>query len=99
MKDKCRDRHDKLAEAQAYQEFRRDADELSNWIEEKYQFATDESYRDLTNLLPKLQKHQAFEAELKANSQRLADINKVGLAQDVSTRYKYSNWCKPTRYK
>ena len=51
--------------------------QLSDWIKEKYQTATDESYRDLTNLLPKLQKHQAFEAELKANNDRLGEINKV----------------------
>lgn len=79
VKDKCRRRQEKLAQAQAYQEFRRDADELSNWIQEKYEFATDESYRDLSNLLPKLQKHQAFEAELKANNKRLSDINKVSI--------------------
>ena len=46
-------------------------------MKEKYQTATDESYRDLTNIPAKLQKHQAFEAELKANSDRLKDLNKV----------------------
>ena len=51
--------------------------QLSDWIQEKYKTATDESYRDLTNLLPKLQKHQAFEAELKANNDRLDVINQV----------------------
>ena len=39
--------------------------------------ASDESYRDLTNLERKLQKHEAFEAELKANAERLDAINKV----------------------
>lgn len=51
--------------------------QLSDWVKEKYQTATDESYRDLTNLLPKLQKHQAFESELKANSDRLEVVNRV----------------------
>ncbi len=51
--------------------------QLSDWIREKYQTATDESYRELTNLLPKLQKHQAFEAELKANNDRLDVVNQV----------------------
>ena len=46
-------------------------------MKEKYQTATDESYRDLTNIPAKLQKHQAFEAELKANNDRLKDLNKV----------------------
>lgn len=40
--------------------------------------ATDESYRDLTNLLPKLQKHQALEAEIKTNKGRLDNINRTG---------------------
>ena len=51
--------------------------QLSDWVQEKYQTANDESWRDLTNLLPKLQKHQAFEAELKANEERLGHINEV----------------------
>ena len=46
-------------------------------MQDKYKMATDESYRDLTNLLPKLQKHQAFEAELKANNERLDHVNEV----------------------
>ena len=52
--------------------------QLTDWIKEKYQLACDESYRDLSNLLPKLQKHQALEAELKTNKDRLDDINKTG---------------------
>jgi len=57
---------------------------LSDWIKEKYQTATDESYRDLTNLLPKLKKHQAFEAELQANKRTLDAINKVCCTQSNS---------------
>ena len=51
--------------------------QLSDWMKEKYKTATDESYRDLTNLLPKLKKHEAFEAELQANKRTLDAINKV----------------------
>lgn len=46
-------------------------------MKEKYKTATDESYRDLSNIVGKLQKHQAFEAELKANNDRLKDLNQV----------------------
>lgn len=53
--------------------------QLSDWIKEKYKTATDESYRDLANLHEKLKKHQAFEAEIKANSERLQDLNNVSL--------------------
>ena len=41
--------------------------QVSAWISEKMQVATDESYKDPTNVSGKLQKHQAFEAELTAN--------------------------------
>ena len=44
---------------------------------EKYSTAADESYRDPNNLLPKLQKHQAFEAELKGAQQRIDYLNWV----------------------
>ena len=75
--DRAQERHEALLSSKAYQEFTRDATELSDWIKEKYVTATDESWRDLTNLLPKLQKHQAFEAELKANNDRLQVVNQV----------------------
>ena len=39
--------------------------------------ASDESYRDPTNLQGKLQKHQAFEAELTANSGRVNAVKMV----------------------
>ena len=45
--------------------------QVSAWISEKMQVATDESYRDPTNLSGKLKKHQAFEAELSANRNTL----------------------------
>ena len=47
-------------------------------MKEKHAQATDESYRDLTNLLPKLTKHEAFEAELSTNKDRLEVLNQVG---------------------
>ena len=77
VKQRCQERHEQLLASQAFHEFKRDAEELSEWIKEKYHIAADESYRDRTNLLPKLQKHQAFEAELKANNDQLQIINQV----------------------
>ena len=41
------------------------------------QSASDESYRDPTNLQSKLQKHQAFEAELSANKGRVDSVGQV----------------------
>ena len=47
------------------------------WISEKISVATDESYKDPTNLKAKLQKHQAFEAEITANEERIQTLAKV----------------------
>ena len=52
--------------------------QVGDWIHEKLTVATDESYRDPTNLQSKLQKHQAFEAELSANKGRVDSVCKVG---------------------
>ena len=51
---------------------------MSNWINEKLQVALDESYRDPTNLQAKLQKHQAFEAEVTANRNRVDAVVEEG---------------------
>ncbi|XP_059148013.1 spectrin beta chain, non-erythrocytic 2-like isoform X3 [Physella acuta] len=77
-KDKAKERHETLLASQAFQKFKRDANELSDWIKEKMKTATDESYRDLSNLMAKLQKHAAFEAELKANNEQLKGLNNTG---------------------
>ncbi|XP_052769142.1 spectrin beta chain, non-erythrocytic 2-like isoform X1 [Mya arenaria] len=80
IKDLAAERHNALLGSQVFQEFKRDAAELSQWMKEKYKTATDESYRDLANLKEKLKKHEAFELELKANNLRLNNLNKQGEA-------------------
>ena len=59
------------------QEFVASIDDLRSWMAEKSRTVQDESYRDLTNLERKLQKHEAFELELRANEGQLRSINKV----------------------
>ncbi|KAG1650604.1 Spectrin beta chain, non-erythrocytic 5 [Nymphon striatum] len=71
-------RKEMLLASLAYQEFKADADEFSSWIKDKLKIAKDESYRDLSNLERKLKKHEAFEAELKANEDRLNSMNRAG---------------------
>ena len=51
---------------------------MSGWINEKLQIALDESYRDPTNLQAKLHKHQAFEAEVMANRNRVDSVISEG---------------------
>ena len=48
------------------------------WITEKVAMATEESYKDPSNIQAKHQKHQAFEAELVANSDRINTVLKMG---------------------
>jgi spectrin alpha len=50
FKTNCSDRRQKLEDSRRYQYFKRDADELESWIYEKLQTASDESYKDPTNL-------------------------------------------------
>lgn len=59
------------------QEFQRDSEELLLWMEEKFQVAEDESYRDPTNILPKLKRHEATEKEMNANKVRLERLDQV----------------------
>ncbi|NXW30481.1 SPTN5 protein, partial [Phaetusa simplex] len=65
-------------------EFNRDAAELLIWMEEKYKIASDESYRDPTNILRKLKWHEAAEKEMMANEEHFATLIKKGnqLIQD-----------------
>ena len=45
---------------------------------EKLQLAEEESYKDPANIQSKHQKHQAFEAELAANADRIETVLKMG---------------------
>lgn len=71
LKEALIEKRSKLGESQTLQQFSRDADEVENWMAEKLQLATEESYRDPANIQSKHQKHQAFEAELAANADRI----------------------------
>ncbi|KAI1305303.1 Spectrin alpha chain [Halotydeus destructor] len=78
LKEALIDKRSKLGESQTLQQFSRDADEIENWIGEKLQTALDESYKDPANIQSKHQKHQAFEAELAANADRIDSVVDMG---------------------
>ena len=78
FKDATKQRRERLEDARKYMYFKRDADELESWILEKLQTASDESYKDPTNLQAKIQKHQAFEAEVAAHANSLDDLDQTG---------------------
>ncbi|NXD33924.1 SPTN5 protein, partial [Copsychus sechellarum] len=77
-------RKQRLLDSLQLQEFNRDAAELLIWMEEKYKIASDESYRDPTNVLRKLKWHEAAEREMLANEEHFATLIKKGnqLIQD-----------------
>lgn len=55
---------------------------------DKLKTASDENYRDLANLERKIQKHEAFERELRSNEGQLRTINKLGMALIAQESYK-----------
>ena len=78
LKEALIEKRSKLGESQTLQQFSRDADEIENWIAEKLQVATEESFKDPANIQSKHQKHQAFEAELAANADRIQAVLAMG---------------------
>jgi len=67
-----------LEDSKRFQYFKRDADELELWISEKLQTASDESYKDPTNLQAKIQKHDAFVSEVNAHANAIILLDEVG---------------------
>nr|XP_018898887.1 PREDICTED: spectrin beta chain, non-erythrocytic 1 isoform X2 [Bemisia tabaci] len=77
-----------LIASRSFQEFSADVSDLKVWLAEKLKTAADESYRDLANIERKLQKHEAFERELRANEGQLHSVNKAGKALIASDNYR-----------
>lgn len=74
-------RRNKLEESRALQQFLRDVYEFDIWLSQKIQVASDENYRDPSNLQSKMQKHATFDAEITANSGRIQNI--IGKGQEL----------------
>lgn len=78
LKKSMMEMRSKLNESKTFQQFSRDADEIENWIQEKQATALGSSVKDATNIQAKNQKHQALEAELKANEERIKALLEAG---------------------
>lgn len=55
--------------------------QTEGWIDDKLKVAYEDNFQDVTDLeskMKKLQKHQAFEAECVANTDRIEQIKEVG---------------------
>lgn len=86
VKDLAQKRLRALQASKDYQKFCAEAGDLNTWLDDKMKIAGDENYRDLSNLPRKLQKHKAFERELRANEGQLRNINKVSMNEKVFVR-------------
>ncbi|KAL7639380.1 UNVERIFIED_CONTAM: hypothetical protein RMT77_009881 [Armadillidium vulgare] len=64
-------------ELQVHQ-FLQDCEELNDWIQEKHIIAQDESYRSAKTVHSKWTRHQAFEAEIASNKDRLVRVQQAG---------------------
>ena len=69
---------EKLRDALQLQQFLQDCEELSEWIQEKNIIAQDETYRSAKTVHSKWTRHQAFEAEIASNKDRLYHIQQSG---------------------
>ncbi|KAF7492961.1 Spectrin alpha chain [Sarcoptes scabiei] len=78
FKADAQDKRNKLLDSKRFQYFKRDADELEAWINEKLQIAAEEWHHDVANLQVKIQKHQAFEAEVQAHSGAIDNLDRNG---------------------
>lgn len=77
VKESAQNRLRALEDSKDFQKFCAEAGDLNTWLDDKMKVAGDENYRDLSNLPRKLQKHKAFERELRANEGQLRNLNKV----------------------
>ena len=83
VKEAAAARQAALCASHKFHNFSADVNDLRGWMAEKLKTATDESYRDLTNLERKLQKHEAFERELHANEGQLRAVNKASVRDSI----------------
>jgi spectrin beta len=61
-----------------------DCEELTEWVQEKNITAQDETYRSAKTVHSKWTRHQAFEAEIASNKDRLYRIQEVHKQQFAS---------------
>ncbi|XP_037917699.1 spectrin beta chain isoform X4 [Hermetia illucens] len=70
------EQHKKLKNQVKLHEFLQDLEELTEWVQEKYLISQDETYRSTKTIHSKWTRHQAFEAEIAANKERLFEAEK-----------------------
>ncbi|XP_065158343.1 spectrin beta chain isoform X2 [Atheta coriaria] len=93
-KDRALAQLEKFKDQLDLQQFLRDCEELGEWMQEKHVVAQDDTYRSAKTVHSKWTRHQAFEAEIGANKERLSNLAKAGeeLARD---KPEYAELIKP----
>uniref|UniRef100_A0A4D5R949 Spectrin beta chain n=1 Tax=Scolopendra viridis TaxID=118503 RepID=A0A4D5R949_SCOVI len=76
--DKANQQMEKLRDLLQLHQFLQDCDELGEWVQEKNIIAQDETYRSAKTIHSKWTRHQAFEAEIASNKDRLYRIEQAG---------------------
>ncbi|XP_021945798.1 spectrin beta chain isoform X7 [Folsomia candida] len=76
-KQKALEQLEKLKEQLQLHQFLQDCEELGEWVQEKSMIAQDETYRSAKTVHSKWTRHQAFEAEIASNKDRLTAIQEA----------------------
>ncbi|KAG0433098.1 hypothetical protein HPB47_020249 [Ixodes persulcatus] len=79
-RNQANDQMAKLADQHALHQFLQDCDQLNEWVQEKSIIAQDETYRSAKTVHSKWTRHQAFEAEVQSNKDRLYQVQQAGRA-------------------
>ncbi|CAH1390274.1 unnamed protein product [Nezara viridula] len=77
-RQKAQENMEKLKDQLQLHQFLQDCEELSEWIQEKKFISQDESYRSAKTVHSKWTRHQAFEAEIASNKDRLIRVQQAG---------------------
>lgn len=76
-RDRALEMHEKLKNQVKLHEFLQDLEELNEWVQEKSNLAREDTYRSAKTVHSKWTRHQAFEAEIAANKERLHEAEKA----------------------
>jgi spectrin beta len=76
-KERAIEMHEKLKNQVKLHEFLQDLEELTEWVQEKHLTSKDDTYRSAKTVHSKWTRHQAFEAEIAANKERLHEAERA----------------------
>ncbi|XP_076252536.1 spectrin beta chain isoform X3 [Rhynchophorus ferrugineus] len=93
-KEKAQALFERLRDQLELHQYLRDCDELGEWIQEKHITAQDETYRSAKTVHSKWTRHQAFEAEIGANKERLLNLQRAG-EELAKEKPEYANVIQP----